>query len=133
MAETRVWAGLLLTVIIASVACTSGVGAPAGEWSRGYLAAYDRVFASALDSLEEMDFYLVEIDERRGEIRADASVRRGREMTLLVRVEDRPSGVRVDVMAQSPNAEDHSAAKMMSAVVTEFLGNLDIRLEGRSD
>jgi hypothetical protein len=125
--------GLVLVVALATGGCTAGVGRDPGDWSRSYVSTYDRVFEAALDSLEEIDFYLDTVEKDRGRIHAEASVRRGDEVTLIVHVDERPSEVRVDVMARGIDAEDGMAPGRTSAVVFEFLRNLDERLEGRRD
>jgi hypothetical protein len=121
----------VLSLASAHLGCATGSGLPADDWSRLYVSTYERVFEAALDSLEGNDFYLDTVDEERGRIHAEASVRRGGDVTLIVQVEERPSGIRVDVMARSPDARDGRKPDRMSAVVLEFLRDLDARLEGR--
>jgi len=124
-------AALILTMI--SVAgCVSSTPTGPDDWSRSYLVPYERTVESVLDALEAIDFYLVEVDGDQGKIRADASVRRGEDITLLVRVDERGSGVRVDVMARGANLPDGRASARLSAVVGEFLRAVDARIEGRA-
>ena len=120
---------LALTVLVLG-GCSSSAGG--GDWSRTYLRPFDRVFEATLDSLEAVDFYLVEADAERGEVRADSSVRWGEDITLLVRVEERRNGVVVDVMARGVDVPNGFAPARFDTVVGEYLRELDSRLEGRT-
>ncbi|MEE4273236.1 MAG: hypothetical protein V2I67_16295 [Thermoanaerobaculales bacterium] len=131
MIPLRTAAAVLLTLTVVCVAaCSSSAGI--GDWSRTYLRPFDRVFEAALDSLERMDFLLVETDAVRGEIRADSSARRGADTTLVIQVDERASGVSVDVMARGAGVPDGRAPVGLNAAVGEFLRELDARLEGRT-
>lgn len=122
----------LLVVIGSAAGCSTRGGAP-DDWSRSYLSTPERVFAAALDALEDSGFYLDEVDEASGRIRAESSVRRGDEVTLFVDVAKRRDRIRVDVMASSASAREGAGPGPMTAVVREFLSALDARLEGRVD
>ena len=126
---------LLLMVLAVSVAggCLSGGGESVDDWSRSYLSTYDRVFEAALDAVEDSGFYLDTVDEERGRIRAEASARRGDEMSLIIDVGQRADRIRVDVMAQGAAAQDGRGPGPIAPVVAEYLRNLDARLEGRLD
>ena len=105
-----------------------GRASPADGWSRTYLSSYEDVFTAVLDSLEDIDFYLVETDEVRGRVEAASSASRGGDVMLLVDVDDRGTSVRVEVMARDAAAQDDRAPTRMRAVVAELLRNLDARL-----
>lgn len=131
MAPTRVHSIILVLAVIVAVGCVSSTSTGPDDWSRSYLVGYERVFEAVLDTLEERDFYLVEVDGDEGEVRADASARRGEDVTLMVHVDERRSGVRVEVMARGANVPDGRAPARLSAVVGEFLRALDARIGGR--
>lgn len=125
-------ASAILVAALAAGGCASSAPAE-DDWSRSYVSSFERVFEAALASLEANDFYLDSVDAEGGRIRARSSARRGDEVTLVVRVEERSPAVRVDVMAQGATAVDGRAPTSMSAAVDQFLNGLDDRLQGRSD
>ena len=122
----------LQVLLVVVAACSSGVGGQIGDWSRTYAVPDGRVFEACLDSLEAIDFFLVEVDEVKGRIRAEASASRGEDLGLLVRVAARASGTRVDVMAQGAALQPGRQGEIMDSVIAEFLRDLDARLEGRA-
>jgi len=127
-AQRPVARGALAAALLVLTACGSAGGGPADDWSRTYLSSYEEVFTAVLDSLEDIDFYLVETDEARGRVEAASSARRGGDVMLLVDVDDRGTSVRVEVMARDAAAQNDRAPTRMRAVVAELLRNLDARL-----
>lgn len=121
-------------VMVAAAACATGSGTSVDDWSRDYVSTFERVFEAAIESLDEIGFYLESEDREQGRIRARSSARRTSvEATLLVDVRLRGDRIRVDVMAQSPGLEEGRAPVQVSGLVRDFFRGLDARLEGRVD
>lgn len=112
-----------------SVACTSSEEA-SSSWSRTYLAPRDKVIDTVVDVLED-EHYLVEADRQSGKIEALPSREQtGRRAHLVVRIEERKDGVRVDVQTRSQMEVDLRARQLDEGPVLEFFHELDLRMQG---
>lgn len=129
---TRAPAAMLM-LVVALAGCTSAGGGGTDDWSRSYLSTRSTVFEAALDALEGEDFYLDSVDEGRGRVTASSSARRGDDLTLIVEVDEDAGGIRVDVMARSPQLREGGRTVAVDAAVRGFFRRLDAGLEGRAN
>jgi hypothetical protein len=124
--------GCAVVAVLLTAGCTSAAGG-ADPWSRTYLVPAERVFAAALDALDESGFHVDDAEEDTGRIRARSSARRGDGVSLLIRVETRSAGTRLSVMAGSPDAQDGRGAGPLDRVVHDLLDRVDDLLVSAPD
>jgi len=110
-------------------ACTSG-GDASSSWSRSYLAPRDKVIDTVIEVLED-EQYLVDVNREAGRIEARPSrSKAGRKVHLMIRIDERKSGVVVDVQSRSGMDGDLRSVRLDQAPVLELLHELDLRMQG---